>query len=88
MSDHLKTLYLVRCLGSGPMSSAELQEGLGVSRATLNRYLAAARHLGARIDAVQGRRVWVYSLSNWSECQRIVTRWIELEEGRTLIDPH
>lgn len=80
----LKTLYLIRALGSGPLSSAELQAGLGISRATLNRHIADARHMGADIEAVQGKRTWLYVLGNWSACEAKVRRWIELEEARTL----
>ena len=85
MSELLKTLRIIRSLGAGRLTSAELQEGMEMSRATLNRHLAEARHLGARIEAVQGGRVWCYELTNWPECQAIVTRWIELEEARTVV---
>mgnify|MGYP001258208668 CR=1 FL=1 len=85
MNDFLKTLYLVRSLGSGPLSSAELQAGLDVSRATVNRYIAEARHLGADIRPEQGNRAWLYVLRNWPACEAKVRRWIELEEGRTFI---
>lgn len=82
MSELLRTLYLIRSLGSGPLSSAELQEGLGVSRATLNRHIAEARNMGAKVEAEQGKRAWLYTLANWSECQDTVTKWIALEEAR------
>jgi biotin operon repressor len=83
----LKTLYLIRCLGSGPLSSAELQAGLEVSRATLNRHIAEARHLGAKITAVQGNRSWLYTLENWPDCQNRVRTWIELEEANSVLQP-
>lgn len=83
----LKTLYLIRCLGSGALSSAELRAGLDVSLATLNRHLAEARHMGAQIDAVQGNRSWVYTLRNWPECAHTVQTWIELEEARSVVAP-
>lgn len=83
----IKTLYLIRCLGAGPLSSAELQAGLDLSRATLNRHIAEARHLGAKITAVQGNRAWLYTLENWHECQNLTRRWIELEEARSVVEP-
>lgn len=86
MSELLKTLQIIRALGAGRLTSAELQEGMGMSRATLNRHLAEARHLGAQIQSVQGNRVWCYELTNWQECRKIVTRWIELEEARTVLE--
>ena len=85
MSELLKTLYIIRSLGAGRLTSAELQESMEMSRATLNRHLAEARHLGARIDAVQGNRVWCYELTNWLQCKPTVTTWIELEEHRSVV---
>lgn len=82
MGDLLKTLYLIRSLGSGPLSSSDLQQGLGVSRPTVNRYLAEARHLGADIEAVQGNRSWLYELRNWPMCEKTVCAWIVLEESK------
>jgi len=83
----LKTLYLIRCLGAASLSSAELQAALSISRATLNRHIAEARHLGAKITAVQGNRAWVYTLENWSECQNRVRTWIALEEADSVVEP-
>lgn len=81
----LKTLYLIRSLGSGPLSSSELQAGLGISRATLNRHIADARHMGADIEAVQGKRAWLYELRNWNQCAHNVRTWIDLEENRKVV---
>ena len=85
MSELLKTLLIVKSLSTGDKDQATLRAELDVSPATFNRYLAEARHLGAQITAYQSGRKWFYKLENWAACEYIVTKWIELEEKRSIV---
>lgn len=85
MSELLKTLRVVKMLSEADATAQALQDSLGVSVATLNRHISDARNMGAQIVAVQTRRAWQYCLKNPDLVMPTVTRWIELEEKRSLV---
>lgn len=84
MSELLKTLYLVRALSVNPMTAQELQDAFRLTLPTLNRHLATARSLGAKIKARQSARQWRYHLDNPDAVCNTLTTWIRLEEERDL----
>lgn len=66
-------------------SAADLCERHGVSLATLNRYIAELRHMGARIESVGGgKNPWFYRLNNADQVRNTIRRWLELERSRDL----
>lgn len=85
MSELLKILMIVKWLSECDRDQASMRKALDVSTATFNRYLADARHMGAKIEAYRSGRTWLYRLENWPQCQKIVTQWIDLEEKRSLV---
>jgi DeoR/GlpR family transcriptional regulator of sugar metabolism len=84
MNDHLRCLCIIRHLSIGSASLDSLMVTFDVSRATIKRDIAAARHLGAKIISFRSGSAWLYRLENWAECSRTVQKWIELEEKRDL----
>lgn len=67
-------------------SAVVLCERHGVSVATLKRYIADLRHMGARIIVRGGgKNPWFYRLDNAEQCQKTVRAWLRLERERTLI---
>jgi DNA-binding transcriptional ArsR family regulator len=84
-----QTLTTMLILSEHPdgLTADDLMTGMEVSRATLSRKIAEARHLGAKIESVRQGRRNIYRLANWTEIKKTVTRWIELEEQRTLTAP-
>lgn len=80
----LDTLLLMKACAA-PMASGVLCESLGVGVATLKRYIREARHLGADIQAVKVGARWYYFTANWSACQKIADRWIELQQQRSVV---
>ena len=73
--------------GYSGLSAARLCEDAGISLATLKRYLAELRHLGARIESYGGGRgPWHYRLRNWQEIEKTVTVWLRLERARTFTE--
>lgn len=66
-------------------SAAELIERHGVSLATLNRYIAELRRMGARIQSSGGgKNPWHYRMLNREQCAKTVSRWLQLETARDL----
>lgn len=82
----LTMLRIVKQLGHDDLSSDELQDLYKISPATLKRYIADGRHLGADIVVVQKQGKSYYRLDNYTACKKLLLRWIELEENRCLID--
>jgi hypothetical protein len=74
---------------SEPMSewsAVELCERHGVSIATLKRYIADLRHMGARITVRGGgKNPWFYRFDNADQCAKTLGTWLRLERERTLI---
>lgn len=62
-----------------------LAERVGVSRATLMRYLGELRHLGCRIVSVRDSSGSVYRLENGEDVVVKMSRWLTLEQERTLL---
>lgn len=87
LSELGRMLMVGRELGiKGDQPSEHLANMVGVSGATLKRYLAELRLLGA---VVVSRRVsggWVYRFENWDDCAERLLRWLELERSRRLLD--
>jgi len=84
MTELQHILWILKTLGEqGPQPGQALRGG--TSRATFNRRLQEARHMGAEIEAVQSGGAWVYRLVNWSAIAPRVLRWLELEESRSLV---
>lgn len=78
-------LEIARRLAAHDTSSEQLQYLFDVSRATLNRHLAALREMGAEITAYQENRAWLYRLDNWQAIRPRVMRWLELETTDSLL---
>jgi predicted DNA-binding transcriptional regulator YafY len=81
----LVILEIVEMLGEKNTSVSEIQEKFDISFPTIRRHIAEARHLGADIESIRQGAGWVYKLKNWPACQKIVTRWIELERNRSFL---
>lgn len=66
----------------------ELAASMGVSRATVYRYLDDARHMGADVALVLDARGKCrgYEFRNWPSCRRTVETWYGLEARRELRD--
>ena len=85
MSELGKTLQVVQLLNGADLSAVELCQALRVSVATLKRYVADARHMGARIESYGGgRNPWFYRLNNWDQISARVGVWSRLEAERDL----
>lgn len=89
MSELGKILQLLTILAGEQASLIQLQAALGgASPATVKRYLAEARHMGARIDSVGGgKNPWFYRLNNWPQICARVGVWTVLESTRDLTGP-
>ena len=85
MNDHLTTLKILVDLSKSDTSSAVLCSAHGVSIATLKRFIAEARHMGAVVESRKVGATWLYHLDNWSQIKKIVTSWMTLEENRSLV---
>ena len=59
---------------------------VGVSRATLMRYLGELRHLGCKIVSRRESGTPTYRLENPDEVVLRMSRWLDLERKRTLLD--
>lgn len=84
MNDLLRQLLITRHLGQTPSSAENLANVFGISRATLKRDIAMARHLGAKIVSQRKDASSIYKLENWGDCCRTVETWIVLEEKRDI----
>ena len=85
VSELAKILQVVIIIARHPAkySAEELAVTMGVSRATLFRYLGDARHMGADVVLVPARG---YEVRNWSDCRRTVETWYDLEVRRDFRD--
>ena len=81
----LEILEIVEMLGEKNASVAEIQTKFDISFPTIRRHIAEARHFGADIESIRQGAGWVFKLKNWPACQKIVTRWIELERNRSFL---
>lgn len=72
-------------LVKGDRSADHLAKLVGVSPATLKRYLADLRHLGCEIVSRRESGGWVYRLENGDAVQVRMLRWLDLERKRTLV---
>ena len=80
----LITLQLIEALGRYDAGTETLGRQLDLSPATVKRYIADARLLGADIVSARVSGLWVYELRNWPSIKARTLRWIELEETRNL----
>jgi biotin operon repressor len=81
----LNTLRMVEMIGKGGEFTADYLMGqLECSRASLNRYVQEARHMGAKVASVKVGKYSVYRVENWEAVSKRVGVWIELEEKRDL----
>jgi transposase len=85
-SNQLEILEIVEMLAEKNASVLEIQAKFDVSFPTIRRHIAEARNFGADIESIRQGSGWVYKLKNWPACQKIVTRWIELERARTFLE--
>ena len=81
----LEILEIVSMLAEKNASVSEIQEKFQISLPTIRRHIAEARHFGADIESIRQGAGWVYKLKNWPACQKIVTKWIELERARSFL---
>jgi len=81
----LLTLEIIEALGFDDISLDALTVGFELAPATVKRYLAEARLLGADIVSSRVGGVWVYELRNWPAIKARTLRWIELEKTRSLL---
>lgn len=81
----LQTLRLIETLSRFDATSETLGRQLDASPATVKRYLAEARLLGADICSVRLEGGWVYELRNSKAVLKRLRLWIDLEEKRDLV---
>jgi hypothetical protein len=79
------TLEILVCLGERDYSTSELCAVFHISSMTLKREISDARNMGAIIDSVRTSEGNFYRLSNWKECKKIVTTWLDLIEQDTVV---
>lgn len=66
-------------------SAVDLCQRHGVSVATLKRYIADLRHMGARITVRGGgKNPWFYRLDNADAVTNTLKAWLRLERARDL----
>lgn len=82
---HLTTLEIVETLSRFDADLQTIENQFSIGPATVKRYIAEARHLGADIVSVKTGSTWRYHLVNWAACKKITLRWIELEKARSLV---
>lgn len=80
----LQTLRMIETLSRADANAETLGRQLEASPATVKRYLAEARLLGADIFSVRMNGGWVYELRNAKAVMKRVLQWIDLEEKRDL----
>jgi len=84
----LQTLQILHVLSRGPTSLKILSDQLGIAPATVKRYLAEARDLGAVVVSARLGSAWVYEVRNWPAIKVRTLLWIDLEQARTLVAVH
>lgn len=83
----LTTLHIIRSIGTWRPTATWLTDHYEISDRTLKRHLAEAQQLGADLRSVKrndGHYHW--ECTNWERLEATgrLTRWIELEESRSL----
>lgn len=84
----LEILLMVRWLIDKPAGMAELLEWSGFSEATIKRRIDEARGFGVHVEALKIGRHWVYHVANAEMCEPRLSRWIELEQQRSVVEVH
>ena len=87
LSELGKVLVVGNALVEADRSAEYLARRVGVSAATLKRYLGELRHFGCLIVSRREASGWVYRLENVGEVRKRLGRWLELEGSRTLLEP-
>ncbi len=85
VSELCKILVVGHELLGADRSAEYLGQRVGVSRATLARYLDELRHLGCQIVSRRESSGWVYRLENGDDVVSRMSRWLDLERKRTLL---
>lgn len=80
-----KILTVGAILGERDRSADYLGRMVGVSRATLMRYLGDLRHMGCEIVSRREATGSVYRLENVEAVSPRLLRWLDLETRRTLL---
>lgn len=86
VSELCKVLIVGHELLAFDRSAAYLADRVGVSRATLMRYLGELRHMGCRIVSVRDSSGSVYRLENPDDVVVRMSNWLRLERERTLLE--
>jgi len=81
----LHTLQIIETLSRFDASCETLGRQYDLAPATVKRYLAEARLLGAVIVSSRVGGSWVYELRNWCSIKVRTLRWLELEKSRSLL---
>ncbi len=85
LSDLGKVLTVGAMLLDEDCSAEYLGCNVGVSVASLKRYLGELRHLGCEIVSRREPNGWFYRLENADAVRVRLLRWLELEQSRTLL---
>lgn len=85
-SELLLSLLMVRRLIAEPQGADELCAWMGCSLRTLKRRIDDVRGFGVHVESVKDGSRWVYHVANAEMCEPRLSRWIELEEQRSLVD--
>ena len=85
-SELLVELLMVRRLIERPQGAKELCAWMQCSVPTLKRRIDDVRGLGAHVESLKVGRQWVYHVANASMLEPRLSRWIELERQRSLVD--
>lgn len=79
-------LLAVRRLIARPQGRDELAGWMGCSVPTLKRRLDDVRGLGAHVESMKVGKRWVYHVANAHMLEPRLSRWIELELQRSLVE--
>jgi len=85
-SELLVELLMVRRLIARPQGRESLCCWMGCSVATLKRRIDDVRGLGAHVESVKAGDRWVYHVANADLLEPRLSRWIELEQQRSLVE--
>jgi hypothetical protein len=85
-SELLVELMMVRRLIEEPRTSQDLCAWMQCSLATLKRRIDEVRGFGAHVESVKMGRVSAYHVGNASMLEPRLSRWIELEQQRSLVE--
>ena len=84
-SELAKILMVGAELLTADRSAKYLCDHVGVSRATVMRYLGELRHLGCQIVSRRDASGSLYRLENGAACADRLRRWLELELSRSVV---